>query len=99
MSSDSASGRSNGSRLVSANAETRKMSQAIVHVAAFQESGATVACCSTIRLSETLPASSSTGIVDIPIAISYETICALERRPPSSEYLLFDDHPASTMPY
>ena len=35
----------------------------------------------------------------MPIAISYEIICALERRPPSSEYLLFDDQPASTMPY
>src|SRR5688572_4835202 len=33
------------------------------------------------------------------MAISYEIICALERRPPSSEYLLFDDQPASTMPY
>src|SRR5262245_54884779 len=35
----------------------------------------------------------------MPIAISYDTICALERSPPSSEYLLFEDHPASTMPY
>ena len=35
----------------------------------------------------------------MPIAISYEIICALERRPPSSAYLLFDDQPASTMPY
>src|SRR3989337_2126644 len=25
--------------------------------------------------------------------------CAEARRPPSSEYLLFDDHPASTIPY
>src|SRR3954468_19056759 len=38
ISSDSASGRSNGKRLVSAKAEIRKMSQAIVQVAAFQES-------------------------------------------------------------
>ena len=53
----------------------------------------------TIALSVTLPASSSTGIVDMPIAISYEIICALERSPPSSAYLLFDDQPASTMPY
>src|SRR2546423_8877066 len=50
-------------------------------------------------LSETLPASSKTGMVLIPMAISYEIICALERSPPSSEYLLFDAHPASTMPY
>src|SRR5215831_18009489 len=40
-----------------------------------------------------------TGIVDMPIEISYEIICALERRPPSRAYLLFDDQPASTMPY
>src|SRR5687768_18276019 len=33
------------------------------------------------------------------MAISYEIICALERRPPSSEYLLLDDQPASTIPY
>src|SRR3712207_7941182 len=31
---------------------------------------------------------------DIPIATSYETICADERRPPSSAYFEFDDHPA-----
>src|SRR5437867_10936469 len=99
MSSDSASGRSNGSRFVSANADIRKMSHAIVHVATFHESGAIPACCSTMRFSETLPARSNTGIVDMPIAISYETICALERSPPRSEYLLFDDQPASTMPY
>src|SRR5437762_12587460 len=98
MSSDSASGRSNGSRFVSANADTRKMSQAIVQVAAFHEIGAIVACCCTTSLSETFPARSSTGMVDMPIAISYDTICALERSPPSSEYLLFDDQPASTIP-
>src|SRR5436190_24235976 len=45
MSSDSASGRSNGRRLVSANAEIRKISQAMVHVATFHDSGPTLACC------------------------------------------------------
>src|SRR4051812_18933770 len=35
----------------------------------------------------------------MPIAISYEIICALERSPPSSAYLLFDAQPASTIPY
>src|SRR3982750_896984 len=39
------------------------------------------------------------GIVDMPIEISYEIICALERRPPSSAYLLFEAQPAITMPY
>ena len=99
MSSDSASGRSNGSRFVSANAEIRKISHAIVHVNAFHDSGANPTCRSTTSLSDTFPASSSTGMVAIPIAISYEIICALDRRPPSNEYLLFDDQPASTMPY
>jgi len=41
----------------------------------------------------------TTGIVDMPIAISYEIICALDRSPPSSEYLLFDAQPASATPY
>src|ERR1051325_1487164 len=47
----------------------------------------------------TLPARRRTGIVDIPIEISYEIICALERRPPSRAYLLFEDQPARTIPY
>src|SRR5512134_1831520 len=34
-----------------------------------------------------------------PSASSYEIICAEERKPPSIAYLLFDDQPASTMPY
>src|SRR3954471_13085541 len=97
MSSDSASGRSNGNRFVSANAATMKMKNEIVSVSTFQM--CMPACWSTISLSVTLPASSSTGMSDMPIAISYDTIWALERNPPSSAYLLFDDQPASTMPY
>src|SRR6185369_3385145 len=34
-------------------------------------------------------------ISDNPIATSYETICALERRAPSNAYFEFDDQPAS----
>src|SRR5512134_3403212 len=34
-----------------------------------------------------------------PSANSYEIICAEERSPPSMAYLLFDDQPASAMPY
>src|SRR6266480_3144741 len=52
-----------------------------------------------IVLRLTFPASSSTGMVDIPIEISYEIICALDLSPPSNAYLLLDDHPASTIPY
>src|SRR3954447_2625167 len=100
MSSDSASGRSKGSRLVSANAEIMKMKNASVQPKTFHANGhCPVVCCVTIALRETLPDSSSTGIVDMPSAISYDTICALERKPPSSAYLLFDDQPARTMPY
>src|SRR3954471_11201651 len=100
MSSDSASGRSNGKRFVSANAAIMKMKNARVQPKKFHANGqAPVVCCSTIALSDTFPDNSSTGIVAIPIAISYDTICALDRSPPRSAYLLFDDQPASTMPY
>ena len=34
-----------------------------------------------------------------PSVNSYEIICAEERSPPIMAYLLFDDQPASTMPY
>src|SRR5207237_8015923 len=34
-----------------------------------------------------------------PTAMARETISSSARSPPSSQYLLFDDHPASTMPY
>src|SRR5689334_4649865 len=50
-------------------------------------------------LSDSVPDSSSTGIVDRPIASSYEIICAELRRPPSSAYLLFDDQPPSVIAY
>src|SRR6476620_6128396 len=94
ISSDSASGKSNGLRFVSAKAATMNTKNATVRLITFQcRPPPELACCSTILLSETLPARISTGIVDIPMAISYEIICALERRPPSSEYLLFDDQP------
>ena len=52
-----------------------------------------------MAFSVTLPDSNSTGMIDKPIAISYEIICALERSPPSSEYLLFELQPAMVMPY
>src|SRR5215470_11909142 len=35
----------------------------------------------------------------MPYDSSYEIICADDRSPPSSEYLLFELQPASTMPY
>src|SRR5678816_3250185 len=84
MSSDSASGRSNGSRFVSARPEMRKTKNE-------KKSGRTYqvpACCDAMMLEKlTLPERSSTGIRLSPIATSYEIICALDRRPPRSAYL------------
>src|SRR5947209_16732204 len=40
-----------------------------------------------------------TGIVDSPMASSYEIICALDRSPPSSAYLLLEAQPPSVMAY
>src|SRR5215216_941106 len=64
MSSDSASGRSNGSRFVSANAATRKMKNEIVSDSTFQM--CMLACWFTIWLSVTLPDSNNTGMSDMP---------------------------------
>src|SRR5207244_12453544 len=98
MSSPSASGRSNGSRLVSANAATMKMKNP-------SDSGNTFHvnsdcdCVAITSVSVTLPASNSTATVLIPRAISQELIWALARMPPSNEYLLFDDRPANPLQY
>src|ERR1051325_2010002 len=45
------------------------------------------------------PLSISTPTIERPNGTSYETICAAERRPPISEYLLFDAQPPRMMPY
>src|SRR5437773_6169996 len=37
--------------------------------------------------------------MDSPNGTSYDTICAAERRPPISEYLLFEAQPPRMMPY
>src|SRR5262245_60376008 len=96
MSSDSASGRSNGRRFVSAKPEIRKTKNEKKSGSTYQ----TPACCAAMMLGKvTLPESRSTGIRLNPIATSYEIICALARKPPSNAYLLFDDQPASAMPY
>src|SRR5919107_769067 len=96
ISSDSASGRSKGSRLVSAKPETRKMKNE-------RKSGNTYqspSCCSLIMADRlTLPDSNNTGIRLIAMGTSYDTIWAQARRPPSSAYLLLEDQPARAMPY
>src|ERR1043165_4510097 len=45
--------------------------------------------------SDNVRANINAPISDSPIETSYETICALERSPPSSAYFEFDDQPAS----
>src|SRR4029078_9722468 len=79
-SSDSASTRSNGGRLVSASAETKK----ITNIGSSRRQKQLKMpylpfCASTIseRLSD--PTQSSTVMITKPIETSYETICAAER--------------------
>src|SRR5437868_5445995 len=45
------------------------------------------------------PQSISTPTIDSPNGTSYDTICAAERRPPISEYLLFEAQPPRMIPY
>src|SRR5215213_6887863 len=49
----------------------------------------------TMPESESVRANISAPISASPIATSYETICALERKPPSKAYFEFEDQPAS----
>src|SRR5580765_3487868 len=104
-SSASASGRSKGARLVSANAVIMKVMNATGCANTNQRgigSGPRCqkpCCAATMSTIESEPASSSTPIVESPIASSYEIICAAERRPPSRAYLLFEDQPASVIEY
>src|ERR1044072_9521394 len=52
-------------------------------------------CAATIPESESVRANIKAPMSDRPIATSYETIGALDRRPPSNAYFEFDDQPAS----
>src|ERR1041384_3118185 len=52
-------------------------------------------CAPTMPESESVRANIKAPISERPIATSYETICALDRRPPSNAYFELDDHPAS----
>src|SRR5690349_3585806 len=53
----------------------------------------------TIFTRSSEPDSISTPTIDRPNGTSYDTICAAERRPPISEYLLFDAQPPRMIPY
>src|SRR3990170_1763532 len=68
-----------------------KMSNAVV--------GLLPAWAATICEVDMVPAVMKTATMDRPIATSYEIICALDRRPPSSGYVEPDAQPARTMPY
>ena len=68
-SSASASGRSNGARLVSANAVIMKITNA-TGCEGTDERHMALACASTMSTSDSEPASSSTPIVESPIASS-----------------------------
>src|SRR5205085_2727307 len=98
-SSDSASTRSNGGRLVSASAEMKKITN-------IGNSGSQnqlnipkrPSCASTIadRLSE--PTHNRTVMMTNPIETSYDTICAAERSAARKGYFEFDAQPAMMMP-
>src|SRR6185295_108567 len=51
-------------------------------------------CAATMPESDNVRANINAPISANPIATSYETICALERNPPSKAYFEFDDQPA-----
>src|ERR1051325_7852228 len=51
-------------------------------------------CAATKPDSESVRPNINAPIKDSPIATSYETICALERKPPSNAYFELDDQPA-----
>src|SRR6185436_19357765 len=52
-------------------------------------------CAAMIPDSESVRANINAPISARPIATSYETICALDRSPPSNAYFELDDQPAS----
>src|SRR3569832_2213948 len=98
-SSDSASTRSNGGRLVSASAETKKTTKIGRSGSHYQQSRQHfVFCASTIcdRFSE--PAHSSTVMMTKPIDSSYDTICAAERSAARIGYFEFVAQPALISP-
>src|SRR5215216_4794769 len=98
-SSDSASTRSNGGRLVSASAEmknTTNIGNSGSQNQLNRPNRPSWALTMSVRLSE--PTHSSTVMMTKPIEISYDTICAAERNAARKGYFEFDAHPAMMMP-
>src|SRR5262245_4902779 len=99
-SSDSASTRSNGGRLVSASAEMKNTTNIGNSGSQYQLSSPKLPfCASTIAESFSDPAHSSTVMITKPMETSYDTICAAERRAARNGYFEFDAQPAMIMPY
>src|SRR5207249_10724157 len=101
-SSDSASGKSNGTRFVSATAATKKQKNPKICGHTFQPKiprSAWRASASIICFKLKLPAISSTPTTDILSASSQLTTSPELRSPPSTAYLLLGAHPASATPY
>src|SRR5215469_6258883 len=108
-SSDSASTRSKGGRLVSASAETKKTMNIgnngsqyqfniVNHGRPRRWASPDVAWASTMSLRLSEPAHSNTVIMTKPMETSYETICAAERNADRNGYLEFDAQPPMMMP-
>src|SRR5437762_12759515 len=108
-SSDSASTRSKGGRLVSASAETKNTMNIGRSGSQYQFRKAShgrpilvarPVCCDLtmpVRLSE--PAQSRTVMITQPIDTSYETICAADLSAARNGYFEFDAHPPMITPY
>src|SRR5215471_14058155 len=103
-SSDSASTRSKGGRLVSASAEMKKTMNignsgsqyqfnTVNHGTPRRLASPDAAWASTISLRLSDPAHNSTVIMTKPIETSYDTICAAERSAARKGYFEFDAQP------
>src|SRR5215218_2754034 len=90
-SSESASGRSNGARALSANAATMKMQKP----ANCGTTNHMSSCDSTMLTNESEPAVITTPSSESPSDTSYEISCAAERIEPRNEYFEPDDQPPS----
>src|SRR5262245_3975588 len=99
-SSDSASTRSNGGRLVSASAEIKKTANIGNSGSQYQLNSPYLPSCATTmadRFKE--PAHSNTVMMTNPMDTSYETICAAERSAARNGYFEFEAQPAMITPY
>src|SRR6185295_3284891 len=98
-SSESASTRSKGGRLVSARAEMKNTTNIGSNGNQYQPSNPYfVFWASTISDKFNEPAQSSTVMMTKPMDTSYDTICAAERTADRNAYFEFDAQPAMMMP-